>query len=132
MKLEKIKLIVTIIIAIGALVGIVLAVDSYFAKSEDVGVAIKSIEAEHEDLEAKDELVQERLDISITDDQIFQQRQHIQQMRNYHIFEQKEEIPPLTSMEEDALKKANKRLDDLVKVKDAKIEKYELMKKSGD
>jgi len=129
MKLDKIKIIAVIMVAAITIVGTVLTVDKYFAKTEDVKIAVEEIEKEHEVLESKDELVQERLDISITDDQIFQQQQQIQQMKNYHIFEQKEEIPEMTPMEKNAMKNAEDRLDNLKVKKATKIKKYEEMKK---
>lgn len=121
MKLEKIKIYVALAIAAITIIGAVITVDKYFAKSGDVEITVK-------DLEVKDELVQERLDIAITDDQIFQQEQHIQQMTNYHIFEQKPDIPEMTPMEKEALKKAGERLEMLKGVKAEKIKKYEKLK----
>jgi len=129
MKLEKVKLITGLILAFVAIIGTILTVDGYFAKSEDVNEQVKMIEDEHKELEGRDKLVQERLDISITDDQIFQQEQQIQQMKNFHIFEQKQEIPEMTPMEKEALKNAEGRLGELKKVKAAKIKRYEAMKK---
>ena len=122
MKLEKIKLIVGLFIALATLVGIVLTVDKYFAKSEEVEISVGEIKNENE-------LVQERLDISITDDQIFQQQQHIQQMKNYQIFEQRSEAPELTSLEKEALKNAEERLEELKSIKSEKLETYKRMKK---
>ncbi len=71
MKLEKVKLTIAIVIGLIAIAGTLLTVNNYFAKTEDVDVKISKIEEDHKQLEAEDELVQERLDISITDDQIF-------------------------------------------------------------
>lgn len=122
MKLDKVKIIVIIVLAVITVVGTVLTVDKYFAKAEDVKIVVEAIES-------RDELVQERLDISITDDQIFQQQQQIQQMKNYHIFEQKEEIPEMTSMEKEAMKNAEERLSSLKVKKADKIKRYEQMKK---
>ena len=73
MKLERIKLIGGIIIAAITIIGAVIGFDRYYAKSSDVKTVV-------EEMAVSDELVQERLDISITDDQIFQQQQQIQQM----------------------------------------------------
>ena len=129
MKLEKVKLIAGIIIAIATIVGIILGVDRYFAKSGDVAVQVKEMEEDHRKLEIKDELVQERLDISISDDHIFQQQQHIQQLKNHHIFEQRKEIPKLTSMEKEAMKNAIERLEKLKKARGNKIKRYEQMRK---
>ena len=129
MKLDKVKIIVAIVLGAIAIVGTILTVDKYFAKTEDVNTAVEEIEKEHLALEGKDELVQERLDISITDDQIFQQQQQIQQMKNYHIFEQKEEIPEMTPMEKDAMNNAEEKLKELKVKKANKIKRYEQMKK---
>ncbi len=122
MKLEKVKLIAGIIIALATIAGIVLGVDRYFAKSGEA-------EKDHKKLEIKDELVQERLDISISDDHIFQQQQHIQQLENHHIFQQRKEIPELTSMEKKAMENARERLEKLQKEKESKIKRYEQMRK---
>lgn len=129
MKLDKVKIIIVIIFAAITIIGTVLTVDKYFAKAVDVEETVKVIEKEHKELEAKDELVQERLDISITDDQIFQQKQQIQQMKNYHIFEQKTEIPEMTPMEKEAMKNAEIRLDELKLEKVMKIQRYQELKK---
>ena len=129
MKLEKVKLVIGIVIGIATIVGIIVGIDKYFAKSEEVKTTVKIIEEEHKALEERDVLVQERLDISITDDQIFQQQQHIQQMKNYHIFEQKAQIPEMTPMEKEAIKNAEERLEELKKQKEEKIKRYEQMKK---
>jgi hypothetical protein len=132
MKLEKVKLIIGITIAATTIVGIILGVDRYFAKSADVNTKVIAMEEDHKKLEIKDELAQERLDISISDDHIFQQQQHIQQMKNYSIFEQRKEIPELTSMEKEAMKNAEERLDKLKKEKKDKIKRYEQMRIKED
>lgn len=129
MKLDKVKIIIGLLVAAITIIGTVLTVDKYFAKAGDVEETVKIIEKEHKELEIKDELVQERLDISITDDQIFQQKQQIQQMKNYHIFEQKAEIPEMTSMEKEAMKNAEIRLGELKLEKVMKIQRYQELKK---
>jgi hypothetical protein len=129
MKLEKVKLVVGLIIAAATIIGIILGVDGYFAKSGDVAVQVKAIEEEHKGLETRDELVQERLDISISDDHIFQQQQHIQQLKNLNIFEQRKKISKLTAMEAEALKNAEERLEKLKKDKSLKIIRYEELKR---
>ena len=129
MKLDKVKIIIVIVLAAITIIGTVLTVDKYFAKTEDIETHVKTIEKEHLKLESRDELVQERLDISITDDQIFQQQQQIQQMVNYHIFEPKSQITEMTPMEKEAMKNAEDRLDNLKVKKAAKIKRYEEMKK---
>ncbi len=127
MKLDKVKVILAIIVALIAIIGTILTVDKYFAKSEDVEKAVQLIEKEHKELENKDNLASERLDISITDDQIFQQEQHLQQMKNLRIFEQRTEMPELTPMEKEAIKSAEERLDNLRIQKVEKIKRYEKM-----
>lgn len=129
MKLDKVKIIIGLFVAAITIIGTVLTVDKYFAKAGDVEKTVKIIEEEHKELEIKDELVQERLDISITDDQIFQQKQQIQQMKNYHIFEQKAEIPEMTPMEKEAMKNAEIRLGELKLEKVMKIQRYQELKK---
>lgn len=125
MKLDKVKIIVGLLIAVITIIGTVLTVDKYFAKAGDV-------EKEHKVLESKGDLVQERLDISITDDQIFQQQQHIQQMRNLRVFEVRSSLPELTPMEKEAMESAEGRLDELKVKKATKIKRYEAIKKGGD
>ena len=132
MKLEKVKLVAGLIIAGATIIGIILGVDSYFAKSKDVNTQVKFIEEDHKRLESKDKLAQERLDISISDDRIFQQQQHIQQLENHRIFEQRKEVPELTSMEKEAMKKAKERLDNLKKDREEKIKRYEQMRAKED
>jgi len=129
MKLEKIKIIIAIVVAVITMIGTILTIDKYFAKTEEVKKAVEKIDKEHAELEDQDRLVQERLDISITDDQIFQQQQQILQMKNYYIFEQKKDIPEMTPMEKEAIKNAEERLEKLEKVKVEKIKRYEQMKK---
>lgn len=129
MKLEKIKLIIGIIIGVATICGIVIGFDRYFAKSEDVESQVKEIEAEHKKLEIRDELVQERLDMAITDDQIFQQQQQIQQMKNLHIFEQKAELKEMSPMEKEALSAMEERLSELKAEKVLKAETYNKMRK---
>ena len=121
-KSDKIKLIVYISLAIITFIGAVLGVNRYFAKSEDTEKTVT-------ELIKQDALVSERLDIAITDDQIFQQQQHIQQMKNYHVFEHKAQTPELTPMEQEALDGAERRLEELKKEKERKIQIYEGMRK---
>ncbi len=132
MKLDKIKIIIAIVIVAITIIGTVLTVDKYFAKAEDIETHVKTIEKEHQKLEIRDELVQERLDLSITNDQIRFQQQQIQQMENFHIFEQKAEIPEMTLMEKEAMKNAEMRLQELKLEKVTKIKRYEEMKKVED
>jgi len=143
MKLKKVQLIISIVIGLTVIVGTILTVNNYFAKTEDVNIKVEEIqlkvdskveeiEEEHRKLETRDELVQERLDISITDDQIFQQQQHIQQMRNLRVFEVRSSLPELTPMESAAMESAEGRLDELKVKKATKIRRYEEMKKGGE
>ena len=43
MKLEKVKLIAAIVIAAATIVGIILTVDRYFAKSGDVDIKVREM-----------------------------------------------------------------------------------------
>lgn len=118
---DKTNTYLKIIVSIIAIVGAIIAVNSYFAKTKDV-------EQEIIKFETNDHLLNERLDISITDDQIFQQQQQIQQMEIKHTFEQKAQVPELTPMEKEALEQAQKRLKKLEEEKAAKIKKYDEMR----
>ncbi len=121
-KLNKVKLIIGIIVGLITIGGVILAIDKYFAKSEDT-------EKTHIELKKTDELLSERLDMAITEDAIDRQKQDIQQMKNYHIFEQKAQQPQLTPMEEEVLKKAEERLKELEEEKKRKVKVYEEMRK---
>lgn len=125
---NSVKLIFYIVLAGISFGGTIVGIDHYFAKTED----IKQLEKNHIELRAEDQLNKERLDISITDDQIFQQEQHIQQMENSRVFEQRVEIPELTPMEKEAIDKSEKRLKVLEAEKKEKIKRYAEERKRRD
>lgn len=127
--LNKVKLIIGIVVGLIVIVSAILTVNSYFAKTEDVEKVVKAIEEEHKELENEDRIDQVRLDMAITDDHIFQQEQHIQQMKNYRIFESKAQVPELSPIEKEIMDKAEKRLEELRKVKSIKMKNYEEMRK---
>lgn len=126
--LDNVKLLVYVIIGGITIGGTIIGVDHYFAKTSD----IQSLEKSHAELRAEDSLNGERLDLAITDDQIFQQEQHIQQMKNLRVFEQRVEIPELTPMEKAALEKGEGRLEDLKIIKMDKIKRYEEQRSMKD
>ncbi len=111
LKSEKIKTILYIIIAGIAIIGAIIGVNNYFAKTEDI--------------EAKHQLIDERLDIAIIDDQIFQQEQQIQRIENFRMFEQKTIEPELTLIEKEVIEKNRERLKELKDKKAEKIKRYE-------
>jgi len=118
MKLfASIKSYAVVITALTVIIGGALSVNQNFAKSTDVAK-----------LQSHDELLGERLDISIVDDQIFQVEQQIQQMQNYSIFEQRADPTPPTPMEEQALYFEQQRLEELKVEKKRRIESYEQAK----
>ena len=117
---KKIKFLAWIIFTASAILATVFSLYHYFAKTEDV-----------QQLERHDVLLEERLDIAIVDDQIFQVEQQVQQMKNYTIFEQRTNSVELSSLEKEAIEDAESRLDELKKEKKRKIESYERMKQSN-
>jgi hypothetical protein len=112
MKIEYIKTIFYIVLGIIALGTSVLTIDKYFAKDREV------------------KLVAKRLEISIHDSEVFRQEQHIQQLHNFRVFEQKKKGTELTDIEKDTFDKADKRLEKLEKEKDIKVKQYEEIKNS--
>ena len=121
-KLEKIKLYLAVFVVAASAVGVVLTVDRHFAKSDDVQKTVKS-------LEGSDQLIEERLDLSIIDDQIHLQEQQIQRIEDWRVFEQKTESPELTPAEKEIVEKAKEDLDELKKKKDERRKQYEEMRK---
>ena len=105
--MEKVKTIFYVILAVIAIVSALFAVERYFAKS---------VEVEH---------IDERLDISIIDDQIFQQEQAVQRIEDFQRYEQRTVEPELTQIEKEVLKKAEDRLIELKSRKEEKINAYE-------
>ena len=111
LKSEKIKTILYVVLAGIAIVGAIIGVNNYFAKTEDI--------------EIKHQLIDERLDIAIIDDQIFQQEQQIQRIENFRMFEQKTVEPELTLIEKEVIEKNRERLVELKDKKADKIKRYE-------
>jgi len=120
-KLENLKLYLAVFVVAASAIGVVLTVDRYFAKSGDVEKAV-------EVLKTSDELIEERLDISIIDDQIAQQQNYIQRMEDWNVFEQKAQEPQLTQLEEETLEKAKERLEELKKKKEQREKQYQEMR----
>ncbi|MHA1469477.1 MAG: hypothetical protein ACTSSP_02815 [Candidatus Asgardarchaeia archaeon] len=118
MKLGKVQIVVGLIIGIITIGGTLFAIEKYFAKDAEVKEEVK-VRVEN------DELINERVDMAISDDRVFQQQQHIQQMKNYQVFEQKKEPAPPTPMEKEALKQAEARLSELVIERQVKGKRYE-------
>ena len=104
--------------------GSLLAVDKYFAKQSEVKTEMKK-------LETNDKMIGTMLDVTISSHEIYEQEQHIQNMKNYHIFEQQKDVPEYTDMEKDALEQAEDRLEELKIEKDLKIQQYEEIKKTN-
>ena len=77
------------------------------------------------ELKSSDNLISQRLELSIIDDQIFQQEQTIQRIEDWQRFEQRKIEPELTPIEKDTLIKAKKRLKILENKKEEKIKQYE-------
>jgi len=115
---DKMKFILYVIIALITIGGSAFAIEKYFAKESQVQAAVA-------DLKSSDASLSDRIELSIIDDQIFQQEQTIQRIEDWRRFEQRKEEPELTLIEKDTLKKAKKRLTDLEKRKEEKIKRYE-------
>ncbi len=125
---DTVKLICYVILAGITIGGTIVGVDHYFAKTED----LEALKEHHIELRVEDELNSERLDIAITDDQIFQQEQHIQQMENLRVFEQRVEIPELTPMEKESINNSKIRLKVLKTEKVEKMKSYAEQRKRRD
>lgn len=106
MKTEFLKSVVYILLAISSLGAVIISINAYFAKTLELRA------------------VDTRLELKIEEDRVFQQEQLIQQMTNLRVFEQRDP-QPLTPLEEEALTKAEERLDELEQSKNLKLEQYE-------
>jgi hypothetical protein len=102
MNREAVKFAGWIVITLATIATVIVSINAYFAKSTEVGI------------------VEERLDLKIVDDRIFQQEQQIQQMKNYQIFQRAEPEPELTPMEEEAIRQAETRLRQLEQEREIK------------
>ena len=111
MNQDAIKFAGWIIFGLISLATVVISVNAYFAKTIQV------------------EAVEDRLDLKIVDDRVFQQEQQIQQMRNYTVFQRQESEPEFTPMEIETLKKAEERLYDLKAEKNRKEQAYQKRRK---
>jgi hypothetical protein len=116
MTWDKLKVILGVITSVIFLIGIMFTINNYFAKNVDVEVAV-------ERLEENDKLIKDRVDISIVDDQIFQQEQQIYRIKDWAAIERKER--EMTSIEKETLEKQEKRLEELRIKRERKIKDYE-------
>ena len=107
-----------VIVAVIMIGGAFFGVEKYFAKTSEVKAAVV-------ELKSSDQSISERLEISIMDDQIFQQQQTIQRFEDWQRFEQRTAAPVLTPIEQETLEKAKKRLFVLEQRKADKIKAYE-------
>ena len=107
-KIRYIKLAFYIILSMIGIVSAVVAFMSYFAKAKTV------------------ELIQERVDIGISNDQIFQQEQQVRQWENESKF-QKRKKPP-SDTEKKIIEEEEKRLKELEQAREEKIERYKKAK----
>ena len=114
-KMDYIKNTFYIILSLATLGGIVFSIDKYFAKTSQV-------ESKVIELKANDESLAERLDISIEDDRIYQQQQQISRIKDLTTIERKER--DLTNAEEEILREKKKRLEELKKAREQKLEYY--------
>jgi len=116
--MDKVKFIIYIILGVIAIGSAFFGIEKYFAKDNEVKEVFQQ-------LGSSDRSLSERLEISIIDDQIFQQEQTIQRIEDWKRFEQRTVEPELTPVEKDTLIKARKRLKDLEERKLEKIKHYE-------
>ena len=77
-KIKTISIIVSIIVASFAIIAGIISFEKYFAKSEEVKEDIKLV---NEKFEENDQLLSERLDISIINDDIRYEQQQIQRVK---------------------------------------------------
>ena len=115
---EKVKFIFLIILGSITIGGTLFAVERHFAKTNELKDAI--VQSEN-----GDKSLEELIDISITNSEIFRQEQIIQRIEDIKRFEQKKEEPDLTPIEKEMLSKAKKRLEKLEIRKEEKIKHYE-------
>lgn len=129
MELGKIKIVIAIVIGLITISGAIIGFENYFAKDaevkEDVQAVKEDVKEEVKVREENDELINERVDLAISDDRVFQQEQQIQQMENYQIFEQRSAPVDPTPMEKEALKQAGVRLGALKAQRAKKVRRYE-------
>ena len=115
---DKFKNSCCIILTIIALGTSAFAIEKYFAKTSDVQAAVTK-------LDKNDQSLNQRIEIGIIDDQIFQQEQEIQRIEDWQRYAQRKEKTILTPIERDTLEKAKTRKAKLEKRKEDKIKEYE-------
>jgi len=115
-KMNYIKNTFYIILSLIAIGGALFGIERYFAKSEQV-----------QKLESHDKLFEERLDISILDDRIYQQSQQISRIQDLTMVERTERA--LTEAEKEVLKNKKEELEELKRNREQKIKYYEERRK---
>jgi len=116
--LKKAGIIISIIVGIVVIVPSIIGVDKYFAKTTDVEKVVV-------ELKNTDQSLNQRIEIGIIDDQIFQQEQTIQRIEDWQRYAQRKEQPILTPIEKEILQKARMRKAQLEGKKEDKIKAYE-------
>jgi len=116
--MDKVKFVFFIILGSITIGGTLFTVEKYFAKTSEVKSTI--FKSEEGDIS-----LSERLEISIIDDQIFQQEQAVQRIEDFNRFEQRTVQPELTIIEKETLKKTKKRLEELKIRRAEKIKHFE-------
>ncbi len=129
---KKVKIVVGIIVGIFAIIGgvyafggAIIVIEKYFAKTDEVDTVVNK-------LEETDELINERVDLSIMNDHINREEQNIQRMKDLRMYEQRTIEPDLSLIEKEVLEKAENRLVKLRKVREGKIKIYEQRKRRRD
>jgi len=121
MELKKIHIIISVILGLCALIGIVLSVSTYFATSSEV-------EKTHVELQKTDALIVERIDIGITEDRIYQQRQQKNRIEDMIVTQRTPREP--TDAEKEAIRAKEEEIAKLEKERDEKRKFYQEMRKA--
>jgi hypothetical protein len=116
--IEKVKFVFYIILGSIAIGSALFGIERHFAKTSEVANT-KALSEEG------DISLSERLEISIIDDQIFQQEQAVQRIEDFRRFEQRAIEPKLSLIEKETLDKHKKRLEGLKIRKEEKIKHFE-------
>lgn len=115
--MEKVKFVFYIILG-SIIIGTTLfGIDRHYAKTSAVEVAV--IKSEN-----GDKSLQELVDITIKNSEVFQQEQTIQRIEDWKRYEQRKEEPVLTPIEKETLEKAKKRLAELKSSREEQIKHY--------
>jgi len=117
--IDTLKIIIYITIGGITIGGTIVGIDHYFAKSTEVEV-----------LKNRDQLFEERIDISIVNDRIYQTRQQIQRIEDKRILQYDPEPKDFTITEKEWLEKEKKELERLEKEKEEKIKTYDEIRKT--